>query len=198
VAFIKVLGMSALHEDGVTEPPSADVLVGCLDEMLEKLAEAITNGSPTPDAVRIDRIARLERLRAVTAAAQAAESVRCGQSQVAEQVAAEVHPDAIGRGIAEQIGLACRAGPIVGGDPTRRCFDCRLAELIKLRDHTCRTPDCGAPIRHIDHITRHTDGGPTSYSNGTRRLRTLQLCPRNARLGGSPSSTPASSTKPTA
>jgi hypothetical protein len=30
---------------------------------------------------------------------------------VAEQIAAEVHPDAIGRGIAEQIGLACRISP---------------------------------------------------------------------------------------
>jgi hypothetical protein len=43
---------------------------------------------------------------------QTAESVRFVQSQVAEQIAAEVHPDAIGRGIAEQIGLACRISPV--------------------------------------------------------------------------------------
>ena len=30
---------------------------------------------------------------------------------MAEQLAADVHPDAIGRGIAEQIGLACRISP---------------------------------------------------------------------------------------
>jgi Domain of unknown function (DUF222) len=68
--------------------------------------------SPTAHGPRIDRIARLEKLRAVTAALQAAESVRFAQSQVAEQLAAEVHPDAIGRGIAEQIGLACRISPV--------------------------------------------------------------------------------------
>jgi Domain of unknown function (DUF222) len=381
--------MSALE----IEPPSGDSLVARLDEMLAELAGAVTDASPTGDAARIDRIARLERLRAVTAALQAAESVRFAQSQVAEQIAAEVHPDAIGRGIAEQIGLACRISPfaaarrlntartlwfelpdtysqlvagelhervaetvvtetrhlnpekrrqvdeqlktagiaqmglkaatactrkaayevdrrgylqrgrterkhrrvgvrsapdtmavlsgylpveqgiacyaalrqhadsavatgddrtrdqimtdtlveritgqttaadvnielqllmpldtlikpddhsaavipgygplpsqlareimtsskgrkwwrrlftapkgsskgpapIVGGDPTRRYFDGWLTQLIKLRDQTCRDPFCDAAIRHIDHITRHADGGPTSYSNG--------------------------------
>ena len=69
------------------------------------------DSSGVSDAARIDRIARLEKLRAVTAALQAAESVRFAQSQVAEQIAADVHPDAIGRGIAEQIGLACRISP---------------------------------------------------------------------------------------
>ena len=71
----------------------------------------VADNSTASDATRIDRIARIERLRAVTAAVQAAESVRFAQSQVAEQIAADVHPDAIGRGIAEQIGLACRISP---------------------------------------------------------------------------------------
>ena len=384
--------MSALQETGGIEPP-ADPLVACLDEFLDKLATAVTESLPTSDTVRIDRIARLEKLRAVTAALQAAESVRFAQSQVAEQLAVDVHPDAIGRGIAEQIGLACRispmvaarrlntaralwfelpetyaqftagqlservaetvvaetrhlapearrevdaqlqaagvvrmgfkaaaacvrnaayeadregyvqrgrterkhrrvglrpaldtmavltgylpveqaigcyaalrqhadtalatgdgrtrdqimadtlverltgqasatdvnvelqlmmplesllnpddqraavipgygplpaglaweimtssrgrkwwrrlftapsavkgrSGPIVGGDPSRRFFDGSLAKLIRLRDQTCRDPFCDAPIRHIDHITRHADGGPTTYTNG--------------------------------
>src|SRR5687768_4447331 len=57
-------------------------------------------------------------------------------------------------------------GPIVGGDPIRRLFDGWLAKLIKLRDQTCRNPYCEAPIRHVDHITRHSDGGPTTFENG--------------------------------
>jgi hypothetical protein len=382
--------MSALQ----TEPPSADAVAARLDEILEELAAVVADKTPVSDADRIDRIARLEKLRAVTAALQAAESVRFAQSQVAGQMAADVHPDKIGRGIAEQIGLAChispvmavrrlntaralwfelpdtyvqlttgelserlaetvvsetrhldatirgqvdarlaatritekgfkaatacirkaayaadpdgyvkrgrterkhrrvgvrpapdtmavltgylpveqgiacyaalrrhtdalatagdrrtrdqimadtlvervtgqataadvnvelqlmmpldalinpddhkvaiipgygplpaglaweivatsqgrkwwrrlftaptgvkgRSGPIVGGDPTRRCFDGWLAKLIRLRDdQTCRDPFCDAPIRHIDHIRRHTDGGPTNYING--------------------------------
>jgi hypothetical protein len=55
----------------------------------------------------------LERLRAVTAALQAAESVKFARSQVAEQLAADVQPNAIGRGIAEQIALACRISPVM-------------------------------------------------------------------------------------
>jgi hypothetical protein len=44
---------------------------------------------------------------------QAAESVKFAQSQVAEQLAADVQPNAIGRGIAEQIALACRISPVM-------------------------------------------------------------------------------------
>lgn len=58
------------------------------------------------------------------------------------------------------------AGQLVGGDPTRRRFDGWLAKLIVLRDQTCRDPFCDAPIRHLDHIVRYADGGPTSYGNG--------------------------------
>ena len=54
----------------------------------------------------------------------------------------------------------------MGGDPNRRHFDGWLAQLIKLRDQTCRDPFCDAPIRHIDHIIRHADGGLTNYING--------------------------------
>jgi hypothetical protein len=35
-----------------------------------------------------------------------------------------------------------------------------------VRDQTCRDPFCDAPIRHIDHITRFSDGGHTTYING--------------------------------
>jgi len=384
--------MSGLGEPDGTTPASADAVVRRLDEVLAELAAIVADDTPLADAVRIDRLARLEKLRAVTAAAQGAESVRFAQSQVAEQMAANMHPDAIGRGIAEQIGLACRispvtaarrlntaralwfelpdsfaqltagdlservadivvsetrhlaadlrrqvdkqltaagiarmgfkaaaacarkhayeadphgyvqrgrterrhrrvgirpapdtmailtgylpveqgiacytalrqhadstlaagdqrtrdqimadtlverltgqiraadinvelqimmpldslinsedasaalipgygplpvdmaweivansearkwwrrlftapgakgeSGPIIGGDSTRRCFDGWVAKLIKLRDQTCRSPYCDAPIRHLDHITRHSDGGATDYGNG--------------------------------
>ena len=56
---------------------------------------------------------------------------------------------------------------IVGGDPTARRFTGWLARLLKLRDGgICREPYCGAPIRHLDHITPYRDGGPTTYANG--------------------------------
>jgi len=88
---------------------SSDALVVRLDQMLADLADAVADNSTTSDAARVDRIARLEKLRAVTAALQAAESVRFAQSQVAEQLAADVHPTVIGR--TNWVGLP----PLPGG-----------------------------------------------------------------------------------
>ncbi|MGM0384925.1 MAG: DUF222 domain-containing protein [Actinomycetota bacterium] len=58
-------------------------------------------------------------------------------------------------------------GQLVAMDSTRRLFDGMLRRMIILRDDTCRTPWCDAPIRHIDHAEPHTSGGPTSYDNGS-------------------------------
>jgi hypothetical protein len=80
------------QENEAIEPPTADPVLECLEDLPDKLDAALTAGPPTADAVRIDRIALLEKLRAVTAALQAAESVRFAQAQVAEQLAAVVHP----------------------------------------------------------------------------------------------------------
>ena len=62
--------------------------------------------------------------------------------------------------------LFTQSGHLVGGDPKRRRYDGWLAQLIRLRDQTCRNPFCDAPIRHIDHIHRYQDGGPTTLANG--------------------------------
>ena len=51
-------------------------------------------------------------------------------------------------------------------DPRARAFPTHLRRLLILRDEVCRTPWCDAPIRHADHITAHTDGGPTTLTNG--------------------------------
>ncbi len=67
--------------------------------------------------MRIDRIAVLEKIKSAAAALQVAESVRFAQSQAEAQLAADVHPDKIGRGIADQLGLACR---VSGFEAARR------------------------------------------------------------------------------
>ncbi|MGN6605615.1 MAG: DUF222 domain-containing protein, partial [Jatrophihabitans sp.] len=51
-------------------------------------------------------------------------------------------------------------------DTHRREFTPGMRRFLELRDQTCRTPFCDAPIRHADHVRRHTDGGPTSVGNG--------------------------------
>ncbi|MED5815876.1 HNH endonuclease signature motif containing protein [Mycolicibacterium sp. 050232] len=57
-------------------------------------------------------------------------------------------------------------GNLVAMESTARAFPKGLRWLIALRDQRCRTPYCDAPVRHIDHITRHADGGPTNAGNG--------------------------------
>jgi hypothetical protein len=51
-------------------------------------------------------------------------------------------------------------------DSRRRCFTPAQRKFLQLRDHTCRTPYCGAPIRHTDHLTPSGAGGATSLVNG--------------------------------
>jgi hypothetical protein len=79
-----------------------DPLCVRLDGMLAELAEAVAGRADLRDVgelndvARIERISRLEQLKAAAAAWQAAESVRFAQSQVAQQIAAEVHPRVVG------------------------------------------------------------------------------------------------------
>lgn len=56
-------------------------------------------------------------------------------------------------------------GELVSMDSRGRLFRGNLARFIKLRDDTCRTPWCDAPIRHVDHPQPHASGGRTSGHN---------------------------------
>ncbi len=51
-------------------------------------------------------------------------------------------------------------------DSRARIFPPGLRRFIQARDHTCRTPYCDAPIRHLDHIVSWHNGGTTSGGNG--------------------------------
>lgn len=51
-------------------------------------------------------------------------------------------------------------------DPKRRLFDGTLRTAIVIRDKYCRTPWCGAPIRHVDHAVSVAEGGDTTEANG--------------------------------
>ena len=57
-------------------------------------------------------------------------------------------------------------GALVAMESRRRLFPDRLRRFLVLRDQTCRTPWCGAPIRHLDHVTPAETGGVTSAENG--------------------------------
>jgi hypothetical protein len=57
-------------------------------------------------------------------------------------------------------------GTLVAMDSQRRTFPTGLRRLLQVRDRTCRTPWCGAPIRHADHVIPVAEGGTTSAANG--------------------------------
>ncbi len=57
-------------------------------------------------------------------------------------------------------------GELVAMDSQARRFEGRLAEYLRLRDQSCRTRWCDAPVRHLDHAHDHASGGPTSAANG--------------------------------
>nr|WP_240685011.1 HNH endonuclease signature motif containing protein [Arthrobacter nitrophenolicus] len=57
-------------------------------------------------------------------------------------------------------------GELVAMDSRGRLFPAGLKRFLQVRDDTCRTPYCDAPIRHDDHITAWHNGGATSAGNG--------------------------------
>jgi hypothetical protein len=59
-----------------------------------------------------------------------------------------------------------KTGQLVAMDSRSRCFEGGLARFIRLRDQTCRTPWCDAPIRHTDHAESVAADGQTSRHNG--------------------------------
>lgn len=58
-------------------------------------------------------------------------------------------------------------GQLVGMDSRRREFSGLLRRLVVLRDDTCRTPWCDAPVRHVDHATPAREGGATTFDNAS-------------------------------
>ncbi len=55
---------------------------------------------------------------------------------------------------------------LIAMDSQQRLFPANAVKFLIARDQTCRSPWCDAPIRHIDHVTPHSRGGPTDISNG--------------------------------
>jgi Domain of unknown function (DUF222) len=105
--------MSAFGEAAETEPPTADPVTVRLDEILDELEAVVADNTPVRDAARIDRIARLEKLRAATADFRSPN--RCGSPSPRLPSSSPLMFIRLpsGRGIAEQIGLACRISPVI-------------------------------------------------------------------------------------
>ena len=73
---------------------------------------------------------------------------------------------AAGLAALRRLYVAPETGELVAMDAATELFPDGLAGFLDLRDQTCRTPWCDAPIRHHDHITARAAGGPTTGPNG--------------------------------
>ncbi|MFH5212097.1 HNH endonuclease [Antrihabitans sp. NCIMB 15449] len=56
-------------------------------------------------------------------------------------------------------------GALTAMESTSRCFPKGMLRMTRFRDRTCRTPWCGAPIKHGDHPKSVAQGGDTTYEN---------------------------------
>ena len=91
-----------------------------------------------------------------------------GYGPVPAELAREIVAGAVTRD--EQVWLrrlytSPTTGELVAMDARSRVFLGSLNRFVRLRDQTCRTPWCDAPVRHVDHAREHAKGGPTSAGN---------------------------------
>lgn len=94
---------------------AADAATVELAALLARLGVLAHHPSPGTDAARIDRITIMERVRAALAAAQHTEMVAFARSQVEAHIADHTRrPRTVGRGIGDQIALACKQSPYNG------------------------------------------------------------------------------------
>jgi hypothetical protein len=91
-----------------------------------------------------------------------------GYGPIPAEVAREVAKQAGEQGLARlrRLYRSPKTRQLVATDSRSRCFKGGLARFIRLRDQTCRTPWCDAPIRHTDHPEGVADEGATSRDNG--------------------------------
>jgi hypothetical protein len=94
--------------------PASRHLCALLGELTSMTTDALGGvDDESSEADLVDQIAVLERLRAAVVAVQAATVVRFARARVERELALDVHPRDVGRGVAEEIGLACRVSPTV-------------------------------------------------------------------------------------
>ncbi|MGA5466120.1 HNH endonuclease [Mycobacterium sp. NPDC050041] len=89
-----------------------------------------------------------------------------GYGPIPAEIARRMVHDAASVATLRRLYTHPRTGSLVAMESRSRCFPKGLAAFIDLRDQTCRTPYCDAPIRHHDHAHPHHIGGPTSAVNG--------------------------------
>ncbi|WP_319436660.1 HNH endonuclease [Mycobacterium sp. RTGN5] len=87
-------------------------------------------------------------------------------SAVAQKMIMDAVTDSRSRATLRRLYASPVSGALVALESRSRLFPKGLADFVELRDQRCRTPYCGARVRHRDHATPHRRGGATSSVNG--------------------------------
>ncbi|NUL46738.1 hypothetical protein F7P69_16255 [Cellulosimicrobium funkei] len=90
-----------------------------------------------------------------------------GHGPLPAEVARRVITDTQAEVFVRRLYTEPTSGQLVAMDSKRRTFSGALRQLILVRDDTCRTPYCDAPVKHVDHVTPYREGGATSAANAS-------------------------------
>jgi hypothetical protein len=148
-----------------------DLVTAELLRMLTWVAHRAATHDNADDATRIDRIALTEKLKAALDAVQAVEMVAFARSQVAEQRRQDLDPAKVGRGIADQIALACKVSSTEGARRLRTardlCLD--LPGVFGLLTHGQISGWTARLIAgELAHLDRPTPNSPMAGPRGVR------------------------------
>ncbi len=138
--------------------------------MADTLVERVTGRSAaaaTPIAVNL--VLSDETLLAGAGAPASVPGYGPIPAQLARELIGEAAADRLSQTTLRRLYRHPRSGALVAMESRSRAFPPGLARFIALRDGTCRTPYCDAPIRHIDHAVPASRGGPTTADNGNGR-----------------------------
>ena len=135
--------------------------------MADTLTERITGRPATvPVPVTVELVLTDETLLAGDTAPARLAGYGPIPAAVARRLVTSAVDDKRSRATLRRLYKHPRSGALVAMESRARLFPRGLAKFIDLRDDTCRTPYCDAPIRHHDHATPHRRKGATSAVNG--------------------------------
>jgi Domain of unknown function (DUF222) len=154
----------ALHRAVTEHYVTADTVTRTREQILaDTLVERLTGQATAGDvAVEVQIVVPVEALLDPDSPLPAQIA---GHGPLPAQIARELLTTTAGKKSLRR--LVTRDGIVIGGDSRRRAFDGALETFIRARDgNRCTAAYCDAPIRHIDHVKRYSDGGPTAFANG--------------------------------
>jgi Domain of unknown function (DUF222) len=135
--------------------------------MADTLVERVT-GRPAeePESVAVNLVIADETLLGADNGPAVVEGYGPIPASVARGLVNAAVTDKRARAMLRRLYRRPSTGALIAMESRSRCFPTGLASFIGLRDQTCRTPFCDAPIRHRDHAQPHHRDGPTSAENG--------------------------------